>query len=234
MIRWRVEAADSSARVSRDPAYEVPLDSDRYYGTIAEDTSTRFSLLPILHTFVENESAVNTRSGSRVSVYYLGKFYDNVQMDVHGQSTAGFPKKSYDLDFNKGNRFRWKEGEGKVKDINLLTNYADKSKVRNTMAYEFLKRCGAAYHFAFAVRVQRNGLFFSVQDMVEDGDDRYLERIGLDGDGALYKMYDRMENAGAASKKTRKHESKSDLSALISRLIPGNPATFAAASPTIS
>ena len=221
MIRWRVEAADSSARVSRDPAYEVPLDSDRYYGTIAEDTSTRFSLLPILHTFVENESAVNTRSGSRVSVYYLGKFYDNVQMDVHGQSTAGFPKKSYDLDFNKGNRFRWKEGEGKVKDINLLTNYADKSKVRNTMAYEFLKRCGAAYHFAFAVRVQRNGLFFSVQDMVEDGDDRYLERIGLDGDGALYKMYDRMENAGAASKKTRKHESKSDLSALISRLNPG-------------
>ena len=109
------------------------------------------------------------------------------------------------------------EGERKVKDINLLTNFADKSKVRNTMAYEFLKRCGTAYHFAFPVRVQRNGLFWSVQDMVEDGDDRFLDRIGLDGDGALYKMYDRMENAWAATKKTRKEENNDDLATLISR-----------------
>lgn len=222
MLRWRVEARDSAARVSRDPAYDIPSDSDRYYGTVAQDGRLRPSKLPILHTFVENESAVNTRSGGRVGVYYLGEFYDNVQMDLHGQSTAGgaFPKKSYDLDFNKGNRFLWQEGERKVKDINLLTNYADKSKVRNTMAYEFLKRCGAGYHFAFPVRVQRNGFFYSVQDMVEDGDDRYLDRIGLDGNGALYKMYDRMENASRASKKTRKNESNADLSALISRLNP--------------
>lgn len=222
MLRWRVEARDTAARVSSDPPYPDPLDSDRYYGTIAADSSLRSSLLPVLHTFVQNEGAVNTRSGSRVSVYYLGRFYDNVQMDVHGQSTSGgaFPKKSYDMDFNKGNRFRWKEGEGKVKDINLLTNYADKSKVRNTLGYEFLRRCGTPNHFAFPVRVQRNSAFYSVQDMVEDGDDRWLDRIGLDGNGALYKMYDRMEDANRASKKTRKHEGNSDLRALISRLAP--------------
>lgn len=222
MIRWRVETDDLSRRVSRIPVYDVPNDSDRYFGTVAVDTSLESSKLPVLHTFVQSESSVNTRSGGRVAVYYLGRFYDNVQMDLHGQSTAGpsFPKKSYDIDFNKGNRFHWKDGEKKVKDINLLTNYADKSKVRNTMGYEFLKRCGTAYHFAFPVRVQRNGSFFSVQDMVEDGDDRYLERIGLDPRGALYKMYDRMEDANRASKKTRQEESRSDLSRLISGLNP--------------
>lgn len=222
MIRWRVEAEDLSRRKSRVPTYEVANDSDRYFGTVAVDTSLDTSQLPILHTFVPSESAVNTRSGGRVAVYYLGEFYDNVQMDLHGQSTAGssFPKKSYDIDFNKGNRFRWKEGEKRVKDINLLTNYADKSKVRNSMAYEFLERCGTAYHFAFPVRVQRNGSFYSVQDMVEDGDDRYLERLGLDPNGALYKMYDRMEDPNRASKKTRKEEGTSDLSRLISGLNP--------------
>ena len=39
--------------------------------------------------------------------------------------------------------------------------------------------------------------------MVEDGDDRYLERIGFDPEGALYKMYNRLDGTGGASKKTR-------------------------------
>ena len=197
------------------PYFPDPLDSDRYYGTVAQNTALSTSQLPILETFVEDEVAVNTRGGTRTSVYYLGEFYDNVQMDLHGQSTSGFPKKSYDLDFNKGNRFRWKTNEQRAKDINLLTNWADKSKSRNTLAYEFLKNCGVAYHFAFPVRVERNGAFFSTADMVEDGDDRFLDRIGLDPYGSLYKMYDRMIDPNRGSKKTRFHEGKDDLAALI-------------------
>ncbi|MDB4356930.1 CotH kinase family protein, partial [Akkermansiaceae bacterium] len=135
--------------------------------------------MTIIETFVQNEVAVDTVAGTTASIYYLGNFYDNVQMDRHGQSTGAFPKKSYDLDFNKGNRFLWKEGEERVKDTNLLTNWADKSKVRNAMGYEFLRRCGSPSHYAFPIRMDRNGEFFSITDLVEDGDDRFLDRVGL-------------------------------------------------------
>ncbi len=220
MVRWRIEAIDSSNVTTNAPAFIDPLDADQYYGTVTANTALNTSQLPILETFVEDEAAVDTRAGGRASVYYLGEFYDNVQMDLHGQSTAGpdFPKKSYDIDFNRGNRFLWNENERRVKDINLLTNWADKSKSRNAIAYEFLRRAGAGYHYAFPIRVERNGEFFSIVDLVEDGDDRYLDRIGLDENGALYKMYDRMVDPSTASKKTRQDEDTSDLSALIAGL----------------
>lgn len=222
MIRWRIEASDDNGVVALSPPYPDPLDSDRYFGTVAINPEHNASQLPIFETFVQNQSAVDQRSGGRVSVYYLGEFYDNVQMDLHGQSTASFPKKSYDVDFNKGNRFLWQEGERRVKDINLLTNYADKSKVLNTLAYRSLNRAGAQAHYAFAVRVQRNGAFFSVVDLVEDGDDRFLDRVGLDEEGTLYKMYDRLASVSGGSKKTPKDGDKSDLQELINRLRNGS------------
>ena len=211
MIRWRIEATDTAGAVSTLPLVTDPLDSDVYFGTVATDPSLATSQLTILETFVDDEDAVDTREGGRVSVFYLNEFYDNVQMDLHGQSTAEFPKKSYDLDFNKNNRFRWQEGERRVKDINLLTNWADKSKARNTVAYDFFRKAGATYHYAFPIRMQRNGEFFSTTDLVEDGDDRFLERVGLDEDGALYKMYDGMVDVEVASKQTRREEGNTDL-----------------------
>ncbi len=217
MIRWRIEAEDDQNNLNRAPAYLDPVDSDEYFGTIA-DSGITTSNLTILHWFVQDTAAANTRGGTRSSFFYLGEFYDNIQTDLHGQTTSGFGKKSYDLDFNKGNRFTWKAGEIKAKDINLLTNWADKTKVRNTMAYEVFRDAGAAHHYAFPVRVQQNAAYFSVADMVEDGDDRFLERIGFDPEGALYKMYNSLNGTGGGTKKTRQDEDKSDLQAFINGL----------------
>ena len=217
MLRWRIEASDDQNNIKLSPPYADPNDSDRYYGTIANSGITT-SNLSILHWFVESPSAANTRGGTRSSFYYLGRFYDNIQTDLHGQTTSVFAKKSYDIDFNKGNRFTWKDGANKAKDVNLLTNWADKTKMRNTMAYEVFRDAGAAHHYAFPVRVQQNAVFFSVADMVEDGDDRYLERIGFDPEGALYKMYNSLNGTSGTSKKTRQDEDKSDLQALVNGL----------------
>ncbi len=219
MLRWRVTATDTQSHNTVAPPYPDPLDSPQYYGTIREDPSIAASLLPVLHWFIQSPTAADNRTGTRGSIYYLGQFYDNLKFDLHGQSTGGFPKKSYDIDFNAGDRFRWKEGEGRVKDINLLTNWADKSKVRNTLGYEIMRKSGHPGHFAFPVRVQQNGQFFSTADVVEDGDDRYLERVGLDPRGALYKMYNRFDSATTnVNKKTRKEEDNSDLQAVITGL----------------
>ena len=225
MLRWYVTASDTLNNQTRQPAFADPLDSPAYHGTVVVDPAIQ-SLLPVLHWFVQNPSAANSETGTRGSIFFLGRFYDNIHTDTHGQSTREFPKKSYDIDFNRGERFRYSEEGSKVKDINLLTNWADKAKVRNTLGYELVRNIGVRAHWAFPVRVEQNGNFFSVADLVEDGDDDYLDRAGLDPDGALYKAYDKLENTAASQKKTRKDEDKSDLQALIDGLAlpPGSEA----------
>lgn len=219
MLRWKVTAADSASVETVAPPFPDPRDSPQYYGTIAEDPSVASSNLPVLHWFTSSPSGAETNSGSRGSIYYRGEFYDNIQADRHGQSTGGFPKKSFDLDFNKGERFLPYEGGRRAKDVNLITNWADKSKTRNTIGYEIMRMAGHPAHYSFPVRVQQNGRFFSTADLIEDGDDRYLERVGLDGEGALYKMYNRLDSSSSGvNKKTRKDENNSDLAALVAGL----------------
>ncbi len=213
MIRWRVEAADVLGNSSRLPTFHDPLNSEQYYGTVAADSELATSNLTVLHYFAEN--ANSAQNPGRRCLSYLGEFYDNVEFTIHGQSSSGFPKKSFNIDFNGDHRFRYREDRGRVRDIDLLTNWGDKSKVRNTLAYEMFGLGGVAGHFAYTVRVQLNGDFFSTADFVEDADERYLERAGLAEGGALYKMYDRLQSTTQGEKKTRKEEDKSDLQALI-------------------
>lgn len=223
MLRWRFEAADVNGNIGRAPAYLDPTDYDYYYGTVAVNPAEGSSQLPVVHEFVQDTAAADTRAGTRCSIFYLDRFYDNVEINLHGQTTAGFGKKSQDLDFSADNRFTWKEGAARtVKDINLLSNHADKARFRNTLAQEVAMMADTPYHFAFPVRVQRNAAFHGVMDLVEDGDDRMLERNGLNPDGALYKMYDALVSTSQGEKKTRKEEDKTDLQALITGL---NPAT---------
>jgi hypothetical protein len=216
MLRWRFEAADVNGNIGRAPVYYNALDYDQYFGTVAMDATEGTTQLPLIHQFIENVSAAGTEAGTRCSLYYLGRFYDNVGVDLHGQSTASFAKKSHNFDFNLDNRFVVSETAArKLKDVDILSNHADKTRTRNTLAQEVSKLAGGVYHFAFPVRVQRNGLFHGVMDMMEDGDDRMLERNGLNPEGAFYKMYDSLASTGQGEKKTRREEDKSDLQALI-------------------
>ena len=195
----------------RWPVYNDPLDSEQYHGTIVADASIQ-SNLPVLHWFIENPRGADAATGARGSFFYLGEFYDNVDANQHGQSSGGFPKKSYDIDFNEDNRFKWAEDEIRVRDINILTNWADKGKFRNTLAYEMYRNAGVPYLFAFPVRIQQNGEFFSTADIVEDSDDRTLERLGLNPDGAVQNVH-HIYRANE-EKKNRKWEDQSDLKAL--------------------
>ena len=220
MLRWRFEAQDNQGNITRFPAYADPLDSPQYFGTVALNAATATSQLPILEWFVEGSPATGpTAAAFRGACYYLNRFYDNIGHEIHGQTSSGFSKKSYDFDSNSDHRFIWKEGERAVKDLNLLTNYADKTKTRNTLSQETAKLADTVYHFAFPVRVQMNGAFHGVMDLVEDGDDRMLERNGLDGEGALYKIYSEGLVA-SAEKKTRKNENNADLQAMAAALDP--------------
>ena len=94
----------------------------------------------------------------------------------------------------------------------MLTNYADNTKVRNTLAHESYREALDPYHVVFPVRVQQNGEFFSVYDWVEEGDTEFLKRVGLNPSGVLYKVNNSLDSAfNNVEKRTRKHEDYLDL-----------------------
>lgn len=220
MIRWYLTAEDTEGTLSRAPRFADQLDSAEYFGTVVADPNASDDL-PVMYWFVEDEAAAATRAGTRASLYYLGEFYDNIQVDLHGQSTASAPflKKSYDFDANKGQKFKIAEGLGRHSDFNLLTNYADQTKVRHPIAYGSFAESGGAHHLAFPVSVHRNGEFYALYDFVEQGDSEYLERLGYDPDGALYKVNNNLENPDSTvvnvEKKTRQYEDRSDLQEVV-------------------
>ena len=67
-------------------------------------------------------------------------------------AAAPFLKKSYDIDGNRGYRFKWSMDPAvpRAKDINLLTIYADKTKIRHGLAYEMNREAGVAAHYCFS------------------------------------------------------------------------------------
>lgn len=225
MIRYYITSTDSLNTLMREPPFPNAIYSSQYYGTVVRNPGLT-NPLPVLHLFIP-DATLNSAGNDSVgrypaSVFYLGELYDNIGMNRHGQSSAGFPKKSYDLDFNPDHHFLWNPSEKRVGDVNLLTTYPDKSHMRNMLGYAGYRDSGSPYHFVAPIRVQTNGGFFGDWHMVENGGSDYLKRIGRDPNGALYKMYVTFTtptdaNLGVnvnAEKKTRKWEGNADLVAL--------------------
>ena len=217
MIRWYVTTSDTADRLTRWPVFNVATDSEEYLGTVVTGTSIQ-TALPVVHTFIQNTAAADTFAGTHCSLFYGGEFYDNILITLRGQSSSGFTKKPYNLDFNRDHRFRYRTGEPRVKDAKLMSNWGDKARMRNTLAHEYLAKAGSASHWIFQIRLQRNGAFFSIADLMEDADDLWLERLDRSPDGALYKVYDNLSSTGSGEKKTRLYEDKSDLNTLITNL----------------
>jgi len=217
MIRYYVSGTDVKTNSSRWPLFADPAASEQYLGTIVADPTIQ-SLLPVLHLFVENTAAADTFSGTRGSIFYLGELYDNVVVNLHGGVTTGFPKKSYHFGFCRDHHFLYQAQKARVGDIYVLTNWGDKSKTHNTLVYEFIARAGSLGHFAFPVRLHRNGFFCSTYDLVEFGDEDWLARVGRDPKGALYKMDNDLSSAYGNTKRTRTYEDNSDLQALVNNL----------------
>ncbi len=220
MVRYYVFTTDTSTNSSRFPLFNDPKNSPQYAGVVIPNPGLT-NPVPVLHMFVQNPVLITNATGTRCSIAYDNEFYDNVFINLHGQTTAGvFHKRSMNVDLNRGYKFRWSPNAPRVDDFNLLTPIADKSYVRQPLAYETFANAGVPTHFAFPVRIQQNNSFFGVFYMVEKGDDNFLDRVGLDPNGALYKVYLPLTNGygGVAEKKTRRDEDNSDLQSLVDGL----------------
>lgn len=212
MIRYYVTATDVRTNRSRLPFFDNVLGSPtynaltapEYFGTIVHVPQT--NNLPIMHWFIQNTAAAATEAGTRGAVFFNGQFADNVGITLHGQSSAGFPKKSHNFNLNPGYKMQVFEDGPDVSDFAVGSTWADRTHVRNRVNQETYIMGGVPAHISFPVRIHQNETFYMVANVLEQGDEEYLERIGYDPNGALYKMYNTFTGAAGNEKKTRRQD----------------------------
>lgn len=221
MLRYYVTAASQDGLLRREPMFVNPTGSPEYYGTMVDDPTLQSSL-PILHRFVENTRRIDTAAGTRASIFYRGEFYDNVFIRIRGGTARDWPKKSYKVEFNGDHLFELDPSAPRVTEVDLNATYTDKSYLRAEMTAKFQEDVGTPTPDTYHVRMQQNGEFFSVALMVEQPDDEFLARNGLDPEGSLYKAnpgsYYTTGGTGSFEKKTRRDEDRSDITALVAGL----------------
>ncbi|HUF63856.1 MAG TPA: CotH kinase family protein [Verrucomicrobiales bacterium] len=225
MIRWWIRVSDTQGNATRYPRFLQPLDSAEYDGAVVHDPSIE-TRLPVLHRFIENESAAETGAGTRASLYYLGEFYDNSFIRIRGGTARAWPRKSYKIELTSDHHFRFRDDVARVDEFNLNAPYTDKSYARAILTAEFHNDSGTPSPETFALRLHQNGEFFGVALFVEQPDRDFLRRHGMDPDGAYYKGNPGATYSGSTApfeKKTRRDEGKEDLEAFLAGLkLTGN------------
>ncbi len=224
LLRYYVTAVDTNGNASRWPIFPDPTDSQQYFGTVVADPSIQ-SQLPVAYLFIQDTTSADNQTGTQASLFYLNELYDNLNIYVHGQSSVYWPKKSHNLDFPKDHQFLYTPGGTRESKVIFISNYGDKARMCTTLTYAAATLSGGVSMFSFPIRIHLNGSFWGIEDMVEHGDDLWLDRIGRDGNGALYKMYNDMSYASGNEKKTREWEGTDDLTALITNLDESVPLT---------
>jgi hypothetical protein len=232
MVRYYITAEDNDGNGSRWPFFVHATKSAEYLGTMITNPSLT-STLPILHWFVEDSAAAQTPDGTRASVFYHdgaveGRLYDNIFVRTRGTSAEAWPKKSFKFDFNAGDYFDFSPDYAPVEEFNLNSTYSDKAYIRQPLAWDTYRQAGSPYALSYPMRVQQNGEFYSVAMFVEQVDELYLARQGFSPEGALYKMYNALDNAETSAteevkKITRLGEDNSDLQALVDAIHDSDP-----------
>jgi len=218
MIRYRITAEDGPDNLMRSPTFADPERYQQYFGTVVADPNVD-SNLPVMQLFFEHPEQADTKiSQAQGAIFFNGELYDNVFADLHGFSTAGLPKASHDIFFPRDHKLLLVDGAPREKDTNEITNLLDPTLLRQPLSYFIFRQTGTPSLAAFQARVEQNGEFLGIFDLIEDADNEYLERVGLDPRGALYKLENSLSASGAFEKKTRTFEDESDLRDFVSGL----------------
>ena len=191
MVRWFVTADDASGASSRAPLFLDQTGNNQsaeYFGTVTQDPSIT-SDLPILQWFSQNRSAGNTRGGTRASVYFLGRFYDNIFVRQRGQATNG--SQSQKFDFNRGDSLYINEEMSSINEININGRGADSTSVRQTLAFDAHRLAGNESSLSYLWQLRVNGGPDRVGIAIEQVDEDFLNRYDYDEEGDLYKFVQR-------------------------------------------
>lgn len=207
LIRWRAKITDGAGNVWTAPAFNNPDDGYAWYGTITEPGELADSKLQTWHMFVEGAGNLAQMDvdadrqdlslvpyNARCSIYdsQTGFYYDNVRIDLRGNTSGGFRKKSHGLRFAKClpmkcvNPFDGEEIE--TRKTSLVAEYCDPAYVRQSLAFWLLRSVGAYAPFHYPVRVNLNGEFYQLAFHSNRFSDEMIEDwYGFDETGYGYK-----------------------------------------------
>ncbi|CAN5435532.1 lamin tail domain-containing protein [soil metagenome] len=191
MVRWRVTARDSDGNLGKLPAF---LDrtgnnqSPEYFGTVVADPALGSSL-PNFQWFTQNRSASHTRSGTRASAYFGGRFYDNIFVRQRGGFTNAAVSQKFD--FNKTDPLYVDATMPSVGEININGPGADPTSVRQPLAFDTHRAAGVPASHSALWSLTVNGGFDRVGAFIEQVDEDFLDRNGYDQGGDLYKFVQR-------------------------------------------
>ncbi len=223
LIRFRIEAVGPTGAM-RHPRVD---DSQNYVGTVSAGLPIN-TPLPILHWYVDPldyQHAIEHRFTDDTEpcvLYYDGVLYDNVRFRARGQTSRSWSKLQWKFQLPRGHKFDHPDLLSiAVKEFDLQSGWSDKTYMREMLASETFRDAGLTFNTTRHAHVRVNGVFRGLYMFREAMEDEYLERQGVDKDGAWYKCYEdgRARPLGELpahyQKMTRKLEGFEDLQALL-------------------
>lgn len=219
MVRYYILATDAQGNRARWPLFADPAGSAEYLGTVVNPDYVT-SKIPIFHFFIASGqmSGIDSETGGRVSFFHDGEFYDNIHMEVRGNTTTIFGKKSHRLEFNREHRLRHPGPGGRIRRTSLMADYIDPTYLRQGLTFWLLNAAGTPASFYYPVRLQLNGQFYQLANHNELLGEEQLERFGLDPNGALYKEVGSVVVGRTGDKLSREWEGPADIQALTSAM----------------
>ena len=114
------------------------------------------------------------------ATFVAGRQWD-VDLRYRGDTARIMPKKSWKVDFSESDPFNGAE------ELNLNADYIDQTLLRSAVGYDFLTRAGVPAPRHTYARLYLNDGYYGLFSNVEQIDERFLDRMGWDLHGNLYK-----------------------------------------------
>ena len=239
LLQWKTEITDAANNTWTSPSFMNKDDGYEWFGTITEPGELDSAKLPTWHLFADalslkwmdtdadDQSPTEIPNQARVAIYdsSTSNYYDYVRIDLRGNTSANFAKKSHGLRFSKVHPLTMKDAVrgGRVKEIrksSLIGEPADPSFMRQMVAFWLWDRMGNKVPFDFPVRCNLNGAFYQLAFHSERFTDELIEDVyGFDKYGYGYKNVGTLKSgsgttAGGIEKKTPDDGNESDISVL--------------------
>ena len=240
LLRYAAQIVDADGGTWRSPSFCNPDDGYEWFGTLVKGETATDETLQTFHLFADSTALANMDKqydaisgslplGARVGVFdeQSNTYYDNVRIDLRGNTSAGFNKKSHGLRFSKcqpltcTNPF---DGEviKEIRKTSFIAEYCDPTYIRQALSFWLLRQAGNLTPFDYPVRLQLNGEFYQLafhsnrftDELIED----YYGFGEADGSvGYGYKNVGPFTSGNAATaieKKTPDDGNEKDLSVL--------------------
>jgi spore coat protein H len=146
--------------------------------------------LPVVHLGVD--ATINDQEYVPASITYRGHTFQGAEAKYRGQTSLGYPKKSFTLKFAKEDRFGdplRAAGFTDKRRVTLTTTFDDNSNVRARLAFELWNRLGVDHIQVqtYSAVVYLNGEFQGLYTVTDHVDDNLMKDNGLAEEGNLYK-----------------------------------------------